>query len=234
MEIIMTTDSPPWSAILYGPPGVVKSTLCLTAPNPVYVDLENGISRLGAPRTPVLKELAQIYQAIKELSTSDFKTVVFDTIDVVEQLIVQDVVKTNGWKSIESPGFAKGPVMAAEAFQTFMRGVELLKASGKNVILIGHSQINKFEDPTGDSYDQISIKINKRIASNILAAMDAVLYADILIDKNKIQGNPGKSKATATQERVVRTTPGGSYIAKNRFNLDPVEPMTPKFWSKFS
>jgi hypothetical protein len=179
----------------------------------------------------LIKDLQSLYAAIKELAAMDFKTVVFDTIDVVEHLVTQDVVKTNGWKSLETPGYGKGPTMAAEAFQIFMRGTDVLRSSGKNVILIGHSQITRFEDPTGDGYDQISIKANKRIASNILAAMDAVLFADIVIEKQK--SSDRKTKATSSGERILRCTPGGAYVAKNRFNLEPEETMTPQLWSKF-
>lgn len=47
--------------ILYGPPGIGKTTLALSAPKPLLVDLDNGISRVAPQhRTPTV--VCQTYE----------------------------------------------------------------------------------------------------------------------------------------------------------------------------
>ena len=51
----MTFDSKKFSMILYGSPGVGKTTLALSAPDPVLIDFDRGISRIKAEHRRLAK-----------------------------------------------------------------------------------------------------------------------------------------------------------------------------------
>ena len=45
----MSFDSKKFSMILYGSPGVGKTTLALSAPDPILIDFDRGMSRVRSP-----------------------------------------------------------------------------------------------------------------------------------------------------------------------------------------
>lgn len=47
-----TFNNQRFSAILYGAPGVGKTTLACSAPNPILIDLDKGIQRIRAQHRP--------------------------------------------------------------------------------------------------------------------------------------------------------------------------------------
>jgi hypothetical protein len=106
---------------------------------------------------------------------------------------------------------------------------EAIVDSGKNVLLTGHEQVVKFENPTDANYDFYAVNLNKRVAPVVTAKLDAVLFAQFETvvkagDRDK------KGKASSTGERILRTQQGSSWIAKNRFSLPDVLPLSPQLF----
>ena len=71
-----------FSAIIYGSPGVGKTTLALSAPNPVLIDFDDGVSRVrAAHRAPTI--ICNTYEEVLNDITSpemkEFETVIIDT-----------------------------------------------------------------------------------------------------------------------------------------------------------
>ena len=78
----MSFDSKKFSMILYGSPGVGKTTLALSAPDPVLIDFDRGMSRVKAQhRKPAI--FCDTYEEVlKDLGSpamKDFQTIVVDT-----------------------------------------------------------------------------------------------------------------------------------------------------------
>ena len=78
----MSFDDKKFSMILYGSPGVGKTTLALSAPDPVLIDFDRGMSRVKAQhRKPAI--FCNTYEEVlKDLSSPDmmeFQTIVVDT-----------------------------------------------------------------------------------------------------------------------------------------------------------
>ena len=87
-----------FKGLIYGQPGIGKSTLALSAPNPVVVDADNGMSRVE-PHLRVPSLQVSSYEQILELLNSDelapFDTIVFDTIGAVLEFMEPYLLKQN-------------------------------------------------------------------------------------------------------------------------------------------
>jgi hypothetical protein len=69
-----------FSMIIYGSPGVGKTTLALSAPNPVLIDFDRGISRVRAQHRKATIVCDTYEEVLKDLESDDIKA--FDTIIV--------------------------------------------------------------------------------------------------------------------------------------------------------
>ena len=71
-----------FSAIIYGSPGVGKTTLALSAPKPILIDFDDGVSRVrAAHRTPTIicSTYEEVLEDINSPEMKDFETVIIDT-----------------------------------------------------------------------------------------------------------------------------------------------------------
>lgn len=69
-----------FAMILYGQPGIGKSTLAASAPKPVLLDFDNGVSRIRAEHrcpTSVSSSYEEVLEDIKNMD--DFETIIIDT-----------------------------------------------------------------------------------------------------------------------------------------------------------
>ena len=78
----MTFSNKKFSMILYGSPGVGKTTLALSAPDPVLIDFDRGVSRVSARhRTPtmVCGTYEEVLHDIEDPLVKGFQTIIIDT-----------------------------------------------------------------------------------------------------------------------------------------------------------
>lgn len=71
-----------FSAIVYGSPGVGKTTLALSAPNPVLIDFDDGVSRVRASHrapTIVCNTYEEVLTDIDSPEMKEFETIIIDT-----------------------------------------------------------------------------------------------------------------------------------------------------------
>lgn len=87
MKLIQRQAAPDWSAatiLLYGPPGVGKSTTAFGAPAPLVVDCEGGARAFVGDVAPI-RAIAQLHQVIDFLAALDhpYESVVLDGLDAL-------------------------------------------------------------------------------------------------------------------------------------------------------
>jgi hypothetical protein len=163
---------------------------------------------------------------------SEYKTVILDTCDAIETMIVRDVCHRMGWKNIEQPGFGKGFTVAQEQWGEFLDICDAMMRAGKNVLFIGHDVIKNHTAPDADAYDRYFLKLNQKIAGLLVSRLDFVFFAQyeavVKDDKTKDE----RVRAVGTGRRVLRTQECPAWIAKNRFGLDSTVPMDGSVFEK--
>lgn len=221
-----------WKVILYGQPGIGKSTLASFAPAPFFLDLENGLKELDINGTP---DPVTSYDEMKDwlrdlMRDKEFQTIVIDTMDVVERWLSARVVET--WnrnnkpkvKMVSEIGWGKDGGLIADEWRDFVDILEHINRAGKNVLIVGHQKVEKFKNPMDLDYDYFVYNIHKKAEEYVTGKMDAVLYCR---KEQIVKGDAEdtKGKAVTTSRRLVFTDQGASYTAKNRWNMPAEVPM---------
>lgn len=225
-----------WKMLIYGYPGCGKSTLATHAPAPLFLDLEAGLSRVDCEKTPnQLKSIDEILEWLRWFLRSNYKTVVIDTIDELEKHLAAKVIaeynrENRPVKTIADIPYGRGGELLVSAWREFLQILDHVHNAGKNVLMIGHEQVIKFENPVDANFDFYTVNIHKKAAPIVTAKLDAVLFARY---ETVVKGlKDGKGKAVTTGERILYTSQGGSWIAKNRFGLPETMPMDKSLFDK--
>lgn len=229
-QIKSTRSARPLRVVVYGNPGVGKSTFAAQAPSPIFLLGEDGASHLDVPALPRPETWADVIDQIDLLHKEkhSFETLVIDTLDGLEPLCWAHVCKAGGKRDIEEFGFGKGYVAAVDAWRTFLVRLERLQAkTNMNLVLVAHAIARDHKDPQHDAFKHWELKLHNKSADEIVQWTDGVLFAthEILTRRDG-----QKTKATATGERILCTSPSAAYIAKNRYGLPEQLPLD---WSAF-
>jgi len=139
--------------ILSGLPGVGKTTLALSAPNPLLIDCDQGIVRVDpAHRKPTAdaKTYEELRDDIRSIKDGMFETVILDTCGALIELMKDWALRTEPAASKKSGGFSQqGYGVVKSEFLRF--SAELRKRF--NVIYVFHASRERTDD--GEFYDII-------------------------------------------------------------------------------
>ena len=230
-----TTVAPP-RILIHGVAGVGKTTFAAGAPEPVFILTEDGLGTLAAPHFPLARSFDEVMEALAALYSEEhgFRSVVIDSIDWLEPLIWARACKDNGWKSIEDAGYGKGYVAALDLWRQYIDGLNALRDDkGLTVIQIAHTDIKRFDSPEHEPYDRYIIKLHARAAALLQEHSDTVLFANYRIStvKSDVGFNKKVTRALGSGERVLYTAERPAFLAKNRYGLPDVLPLS---WDAFS
>jgi GTPase SAR1 family protein len=217
----------PQKAVIYGPEGIGKTTLASQFPSPVFLDTEGGTHHLEIARLPLPRTWEDITAAIQALATEahEFKTLVIDTIDWLEKLLIEDLCRRNNKASIEDYGYGKGYVVLAEETTKFLASLNPLLARGMHVVLLAHCRIAKFEQPdAAGAYDRYELKLTKQVGPLIKEWCDMLLFANYFT--RVAEGESGKKRGVGGRERVLYTSHMAAWDAKNRHGFEEKLPFT--------
>lgn len=238
IQVLEGKQSLPWKVVLYGTSGIGKSTLASKAPAPFFLDLENGLREIDAPKTQLLTTYDQFIAGMKFAYESKYKTIIIDTITALEEILAPKAVEAHNSsvekerlkvKSLAEIGWGKGSDFIAAEWRKMVLGFEKLQAAGKNVLLVGHDKVEAVKDPMYENYERLNMRVDKKSAYVITERSDAVLFAHVprfVQDKEDGKGKIAKSSG----ERVIRCIESPSAVAKNRFQMPEVIPMDAKLF----
>lgn len=129
--------------LIYGAPGMGKSTLGLSAPSPVLLDFDGGVQRVnGAFQVPTLQveKWDDVIAALNE-DLSEYKTIVIDTagkaLDFMSSYIIKNepkLAKRDG--NLTMSGFGTRKTM----FSNFLNQVSMM---GKHLVFVAHEREDK-------------------------------------------------------------------------------------------
>jgi len=160
-----------------------------------------------------------------------YGTLIIDTIDALEPLLIADVCAKNNWRNIEQPSYGKGYVIADQEWQRFIRGITALRdRHNMTIVMVAHSTIERFDDPRAPSYTAYWPKLHKRARHLILDASDIVgfLAEDLRIATDD-SGFRERVRATSSSQRFLFVEGTPAYVAKNRYGMPPKIPISIDF-----
>jgi hypothetical protein len=216
--------------LVYGPEGVGKSTFASNAPSPIFLSTEKGTDFLDVARFPEIHAWEEAQEALRILAKEkhDYKTIVIDTVDSLEQILFAHIASTNGVRSVYDVGggFGRGEKAAAEEWRRYISLLEQLFEQKKmNIIFLAHTTIKTQRNPSGADYDKFVIAIHESASSMMRRWVDLILFAtfDMAVAKTKDTGP--RPRATSSGARVVYTRHEGGSQGKNRYDLPARMPL---------
>jgi hypothetical protein len=215
--------------LLYGTHKIGKSTWAASAPNPYFLNIEDGLDDIDCEKSPLLKSYADVISQVSILSTEDHdrQTIVVDTMDWMEKLIHAKVAEAAGKKNLTEIGYGKGYDFAIVEWDFFLRGLNHLRTTrNMGIVLLAHAKITKFQPPEADPYDRYEPDLHKSVCPMIQEWCDEILFAnyrtstvtkDLGFDKTR-------TRAIGTGERVVYTAEMPTHLAGRRILMPDIIP----------
>lgn len=209
--------------VIYGVESVGKSTFAAQFPRPLFLDVEGGTSHLDTDRVEIAT-LADLESAIRECQTTDYQSVIIDSADWAERLVLEGMLAQDKKKSVEDYGYGKGFVMLAEKFARLLTAADQIVAGGKNVVFIAHSKVQRVEPPDMlSAYDRYELKLTKQSAPLLKEWADELWF--FKFKTKTVESESGRSKGIGGKERIILTTHSAAYDAKTRSGLAEELPM---------
>ena len=217
----------PIRGIIMGTSGIGKSTFAAGLPKPLFLDTEESTNELDIDRITI-RDWTHLGATVAQVATANlnYQTIVIDTADWAERMLVEHMLQKSGKKSIEDWGFGKGYTVLAEEFGRFLTATDGLTSKGMHVVFIAHTKVVRVSPPDQtDGFDRYELKMSKQVAPLLKEWSDLLLFAHTQI--NIIEGTDGRVKAQGGKERVMHTASAAAWDAKNRFGLPEVMPFDP-------
>lgn len=210
----------PLRIIVHGPPGVGKSTFASNALSPVFIDTDRRTNHLDVARFEP-ESWPEVANFLNEVRTSPtYQTVVLDTLDHLEVLIHNHVLTTHKKSNIEEVGggYGKGYKYAFDEWRRLSAYLEMLRAAGKHVVMLAHSQVKEFKNPAGENYDMYQIKLHASASALLRERSDLVGFATF-DDAGVLKKGATKAKAAGGLERELHFGHNPAYESKKGFDL---------------
>ncbi|MGF6367234.1 hypothetical protein M2454_003099, partial [Aequitasia blattaphilus] len=224
MKIISGKIAKAQKVVIYGPEGIGKSTLASQFPKPLFIDTEGSTNNMDLQRLETPSSLEMLLQQIEWVKQNKpCQTLVIDTADWTERLVIQYVCDRGNKDSITKFGYGEGYIQLEEKFGKLLNLLSDLIEIGINVVVTAHAKLTKFEQPDEmGAYDRYELKLGNKTTAKTASLLkewaDMVLfcnYKTLVVatdDKGtKFKGQGGK--------RVMYTTHHPAWDAKNRHNL---------------
>lgn len=216
--ITTTRKTKPMKVVLYGVEGIGKTTFVSHFPDPIFIDTEGSTGFIDARKLPDPDSWTMLLEEIAYMAQSpQGKTLVIDTADWAEELAKQHLMAKHKWQAIDQTDYGTRYVALSNEIIRLLRGLEMVKNAGMNVVLTAHAVQKKFELPDQvGSFDRYVLKLEKRDAALIKEWCDMLLFANY--KTTVVASGSGSKKATGGQ-RVMYTTHMPAWDAKNRLGL---------------
>lgn len=215
----------PYFVIIYGVEGSGKTGFAASAPEPIFIGTEQGSDQYDVYRFVPAKTHFDLMLQLQRLRTEnhEFKSVVLDSADWTEDLVVDEICRRSNVKSIElaNGGYGKGwPATTKLWVSDLLPALEGLRSSkGMNIVIICHSKAEKFSDPHHQTeYMRYSLKLYKDTSARLKEAADMVLFLNYETFTKEVGD---KSRAFGSAQRIIYTEHRPGFDAKNRYDLPP-------------
>jgi hypothetical protein len=195
--------------VIYGPPGVGKSSLAFTTESPLMLDFDNGAHRAVNRKDSVRIKTWEEVAAMNADDLSGYKTLVVDTAGRGLDTLTADIIRRN-------PKAGRGGSLTLQGYGTlkseFAAWLKLVNGFGLDVVLIAHMDEQRNGD---DIIERLDVQGGSK--GEIYKAADAM---------GRIAIRDGK--------RMLLFSPTDAAFGKNPGQLEPLkipEPTDPAFFN---
>ena len=205
-------------AIIYGVPGVGKTTFAAQFPAPYILDLERGAERYEVPHNSDIETFSEFRQVLAALPPGT-GTVIIDTFDELEKMIVQHVMNRENVDSLNKigGGYGRGWLAVYEQFGQVISDLDRIRIKqGMNIVLVGHSTIKHFEPADSAGYDRYTFACYEKNNDMLRRWSDITLFArfdSIVVEDGQ------NAKVKSNGKRVAYTVSNPCWDAKSRWKL---------------
>lgn len=169
--------------LIAGFPGIGKTTLALSAPKPLHIDVDRGVDRVQAKNRKDYIQPETYEELLKDLSSdlSDYETLVFDTggklLDLMKPYVIKKDSK-NGQKDGQTLSI-KGYGAVGKEFQRLMDYA--FYQLNKHIVVIFHAK----EDKDGEA-TKLRILVEGSTKDNVWQPMDLGGFMEMYNGKRTI------------------------------------------------
>jgi len=212
--------------VVYGPPGVGKSSLAALAPDPIFLDPRGSSRHLSVKRITGVETFSDYLGALRDQSMLDHRSIILDdfacVLDLADKHIVATIKTDKGGKAerLDDYGYGKGNIYLYDHVNLVLGALDSLRDNGVNVIINLHQSPIEVPNPAGEDYQQFQPAIlgkdeksRTNIRGNLVGWADYVLY----IGFDRAVNEDGKAKVGGS--RTIYTQERGGFLAKSRTKI---------------
>jgi len=211
--------------MLYGKPGFGKTTLATKFPKPLFFALERGIpSGIEVASVEGIDSFEGTMAALRDIyaeGAGEYRTIVFDTLDMLEAHVIEYTCEKHNWKNIEAPPYGKGWVACDDEWRRFLRAITSIRDKhGITIVLICHAAIERVDDPRAPSFTTYAPRLHRRARALVADASDIIGFlAEDLRTVTDDGGFQERTRAVAAPGRFLFLEGRPAFLAKNRFAM---------------
>lgn len=185
------------NVVIYGPPGLGKTSLAFTADQPLLLDFDNGSHRAAGRKDVVrITDWSEVASITAE-DLAPYRTVIMDTAGRALDVLTADIIRVN-------PKHGRGGALSLQGYgelkSRFVAFLKLLNSFGKDVVLIAHMDEQRNGD---DVIERLDVQGGSK--GEIYKAADAM--GRLVMENGK---------------RLLKFSPADAAFGKNPGQLEPL------------
>jgi hypothetical protein len=206
---------------LYTRPSVGKTDFGASFPDPAFFDFEESTHMIDVKRkrpTSWEELMGDLDEILRRDTITEFKSLIFDTIDEMERLIHQAVAEYRKKEFIQDVGFQKGYELSINYWADFVSILRDIRDKHQiHILLLAHAkEMIKTDRETGLDYYRYSMSLHHKAADYIFGQVEMVLFAKKEV---RLIKQDDRVLAKDSEKRFIYTNLGAMWDAKNRIGL---------------
>lgn len=231
MSLLSTIQKPADRSVIAtitGDPGVGKTTLAATFPNPIFIRIEDGLQAIPEANRPdafpVVSKVDQLWEQLTTLikEDHDYKTLVIDSVTQLETLFGEHIIESDPKKpkslAQANGGYGAGYLAVSALHGRVRKAAKMLNEKrGMHVVFIAHSETSTIELPDQDAYSRYELRLHKKCTPHYTDNVDLVAYIKL---ETFTQGDGERKKAISSGNRLAVCHTAAAQVSKNRYGIE--------------